>query len=35
MMPFDDAGILEAILRTDLARMMSHDVIGWLASLFS
>ncbi len=34
-MPFDDAGILEALLRTDLERVFSSDAISWFTTLFA
>ncbi len=34
-MPFDDAGILEALLKADLERMFSGDWLTWLTALFS
>jgi hypothetical protein len=34
-MPFDDAGILQMLLQTDLHRILSNDVLAWLTSLCS
>jgi hypothetical protein len=34
-MPFDDAGILEALLRTDLQHIFSSDLLVWVTALFS
>ncbi len=34
-MPFDDAGILESLLRTDREHMFSSDFFGWVTALFA